>query len=255
MKHVDPDKGSRPMRVISEAYKTLKTTWHSHRRAQLIYASSGTLETRTSSGVWLTPPRRAVWIPPGCMHQGTADNAVVLRSLYAEDARIVPPRRIRVVAVDPLLDALLKEASAFEADYPLCGPEHRLMDVVLDRLPRLDLQPLHLPLPKDPRLARLTALLEAFPGDDRPLPALAKSCGMSERTAARMFSKEMNMTFTQWRQQLRLLKATQRLGEGETVTAAALSVGYSDVSAFITVFKVAFGMTPAKYCREAAHSL
>lgn len=67
---------------------------------------------------------------------------------------------------------------------------------------------------------------------------------------ARLFSRDTGLTFTQWRQQLRLLKALQALSLGESVTQVALAVGYQDVSAFIQVFKDAFGDTPARYARD-----
>jgi AraC-like DNA-binding protein len=41
--------------------------------------------------------------------------------------------------------------------------------------------------------------------------------------------------------------AVRLLAEGEAVTAAALAVGYTSVSAFIAVFKKEFGNTPARY--------
>ena len=49
---------------------------------------------------------------------------------------------------------------------------------------------------------------------------------------------------------MRLLKALQALSLGESVTQVALAVGYQDVSAFIQVFKDAFGDTPARYARD-----
>ena len=73
---------------------------------------------------------------------------------------------------------------------------------------------------------------------------------MTARTAARLFAKETGLTFAQWRQQLRLLKGMQWLSQGRSVTEVALEVGYLDVSGFITVFKQAFGDTPARYRRR-----
>jgi len=90
-------------------------------------------------------------------------------------------------------------------------------------------------------------MLEQDPADSRSLEELAGACGMTSRTAARLFVKETGLTFGKWRQQLRLLKAMQSLSLGGSVTSVAAEVGYSDISAFITVFKHAFGRTPAKY--------
>ncbi len=55
------------------------------------------------------------------------------------------------------------------------------------------------------------------------------------------------MTMAEWRRRLRMLHAVQLLAEGEPVTSAALSVGYSSVSAFIAVFKKELGATPGRY--------
>jgi AraC-like DNA-binding protein len=58
------------------------------------------------------------------------------------------------------------------------------------------------------------------------------------------------MTFRQWRQQLRLLEALRLLGRGEPVTNIALDVGYSSLSAFVSVFRKALGVTPGRYFRS-----
>ena len=53
------------------------------------------------------------------------------------------------------------------------------------------------------------------------------------------------MTFSRWRQQLRLLHAMQRLASGEKVTAAALDAGYNSTSAFISMFGKQLGKAAA----------
>ena len=119
--------------------------------------------------------------------------------------------------------------------------------VLVDWLPRLPSTPLHLPQPQDKRLQKLAALLEDNIGNSNPLEQMAPLSGLTPRTATRLFLKETGLTFGQWRQQLRLLTALEKLGNGEKVTNVALDVGYQDVSSFITLFKNAFGQTPARY--------
>lgn len=250
MNLVDPDTAERTVFVLSERYAAFSGPWHAHRRAQFIYASQGLLTTRTTTGMWVVPPHRAVWILPGETHKGSAPKEFWLRTMYAEPGVAPVPSRSCVVEVDRLLDALLVEASTFGPDYPLYGPEQRLMQVILDRMSTLKFVPSFLPSPTDPRLLRLTSILEEDPADARALDALSAMCGMTARTAARLFVKETGLTFAQWRQQLRLLRAMQLLSLGENVTNVAGEVGYSDVSAFIVVFKEAFGETPARYFRS-----
>lgn len=221
-----------------------------HERAQFVYADDGLLTIRTAAGWWVVPPQRAVWIPPRLPHQGYAPKGFRLMTLYLAAGVGPVPERCCVLSVDPLLDALLKEAATFGTDYPAEGPEQRLMAVVLDRLARLNPFEAFLPAASDPRLITLTRQLEQSPEDPRSLNELATASGMTARTAARLFSRDTGLTFTQWRQQLRLLKALQALSLGESVTQVALAVGYQDVSAFIQVFKDAFGDTPARYARD-----
>jgi len=136
-----------------------------------------------------------------------------------------------------------------EAAYSPGGPEERLIQVILDRLPRLKVSPLHLPSPRDPRLKGIADALTTNPADARTLGELAATAGTTERTVARLFLKETGLTFGQWRRQLRLLAALERLGAGESVSNVALDIGYEDVSSFIAVFKSALGDTPARYFR------
>jgi AraC-like DNA-binding protein len=54
------------------------------------------------------------------------------------------------------------------------------------------------------------------------------------------------MSFRQWRQQLRLLHALERLAAAEKVTAAALDAGYNSPSAFSCMFRKQLGAAPAR---------
>jgi AraC-like DNA-binding protein len=71
--------------------------------------------------------------------------------------------------------------------------------------------------------------------------------GASKRTIERIFKDDLGMTFAQWRQQLRLMRAMVLLAEGTKVTHAALESGYSTPSAFISMFRRSMGTTPTMY--------
>ena len=43
-------------------------TSHSHNRAQLLYASKGTIRVHTVENMWLIPPQCALWIPAFVEH-------------------------------------------------------------------------------------------------------------------------------------------------------------------------------------------
>jgi AraC-like DNA-binding protein len=157
------------------------------------------------------------------------------------------PTTCAVVQVRPLLRELILAAVAFRQPYHAVGPEARLVGVLLDELDVARTAPLHLPMPRDPRLLAITAPLLADPSDKRPLGAWARTAGASARTLARLFRRETGLGFAHWRQQARLLRALERLAAGEAVTAVALDLGYDGPSAFIAMFRSRLGTTPGRY--------
>ena len=248
--HVDPDAGPRPAFVLEASHRPTAGHAHAHRRAQLVHAAEGVLLVTTSTGRWVAPPQRAIWVPARMVHSVASRRPFRLLTLYVEPVAAPLPEICRVVAVDRLVAELLAAAAAFGADYPAGGAEERLVNVLLDRLPALAVSPLlHLPEPTSPQLVRIAAALKKNPADGRTLDEWSRSVGMTTRTAARRFVIETSLTFGRWRQQLRLLAALEKLGAGESVTSVAFEVGYEDVSSFIGAFKTAMGETPARYFR------
>jgi AraC-like DNA-binding protein len=221
--------------------------WHIHPRVQLCTTSDGVITIRTDSGVWVVPPQRAVWIAGGVRHSVMVRHSCRMLSLYADPEAIDVPKTCRVVSLDMLTRALLLEASLLPLVYPQGGPEERLIQVVLDRLPQVEIKPLSIPRPADPRLHRLCDTLLSNPSDQRTLEELAGDVGMTGRTAQRLFHKETGMTFAQYRQQCRLLRALELLGQGEPVSRVASDVGYQDVSSFISMFRKSLGSSPSRY--------
>lgn len=223
--------------------------WHTHQRAQLLYAVSGVMRVTTEIGVWVVPPQRAVWIPPGIEHHVKAQGtALSLRSLYIDvSQRSDLPDECCVVTVSPLLRELVLAAMSIQADPPIDSADGRLVAVLLDQIKVLPMMSLHLPMIKDKRLRALADELMDDPGNPRTLGEWSTHVGASERTLARIFVKETGMTFGHWRQQVRLLDALARLARGDSVTEVAYDSGYASQSAFISMFRKALGKTPKKY--------
>jgi AraC-like DNA-binding protein len=222
-----------------------------HVRAQLIYASRGVMTVNAPQGAWVLPPQRAVWVPAGTPHWTVTASALSMRTLYIDRAAVPGlPAACRVVTVSPLLRELIGAVTRLPARYDEAGPAGRLVAVLLDEIRTLPVAPLHLPLPRDPRLAAIAEALRAAPGDNRTLAAWGARVGASSRTLARRFLAETGLTFRAWRQQVRLLAALERLAAGEPVTAVALELGYESPSAFAAMFRRALGTSPGRYFRQ-----
>ena len=225
---------------------------HRHRRAQLVYASEGVMTVTTGRGAFVVPPHRAVWLPGGVEHRIEARGPVAMRTLYVEpNAGPGLPEAVCVLHVTPLLRELVLAAVDAAQDYLPNSPEQRLMSVILDQIRILPVAPLALPMPSDRRLRRVIDGLLSDPSDQRGLDRWAQEAGASSRTLARLFDAETGMSFRAWRQQLRLLRALERLAAGDAVTTVAMDMGYDSPSAFTAMFRRNLGEAPTRYFRQA----
>lgn len=228
---------------------------HSHDWHQLIYASRGVMTVNTSTGSWVVPSRRAVWVPAGIEHEVEMSSSVSMRTLYLRTGLSeVLPKDCCVVNVSPLLrELILRTIEIGMLDRNLAVHKH-LIDIILDQFHALPTVALKLPMPVDARALRVAEIVRQNPGAAKSLDHLVKEIGASKRTIERLFQTETEMTFGKWRQQLRMLHALRLLAAGESVTTAALEVGYDSTSAFISAFKSAVGTTPGRYYAETQAS-
>ncbi|MGW7545200.1 AraC family transcriptional regulator [Streptomyces sp. NPDC054770] len=219
---------------------------HRHDDHQIVYAGRGVLAVTTSTGTWIAPGTRAIWVPAGTVHAHQAHGELELH-LVGLPARANPLGldRPTVLAVGPLLrELILAYTRTPHNDSPERG---RLRAVLLDQLRASPQQPLHLPTPTAPQLKAVCEILRADPADDRTLAALGREVGAGDRTLSRLFKADLGMTFPQWRTQLRLYRALVLLAEDTPVTAVAHLCGWSSASAFIDVFRRTFGHTPGTH--------
>lgn len=219
---------------------------HRHDDHQIVYAGRGVLAVTTTTGVWIAPGTRAIWVPAGTVHAHQAHGELELRlvGLPASENPLALDEPT-VLGVGPLLrELILAHTHTPDDDSP---ERARLRAVLLDQLRVSPQRPLHLPTPTVPQLKAVCALLSADPADNRTLPELGREVGASDRTLSRLFKSDLGMTFPQWRTQLRLYRALVLLAENVPVTGVAHRCGWSSASAFIDVFRRTFGHTPGAH--------
>ncbi|MDH4569371.1 helix-turn-helix transcriptional regulator [Pseudomonas sp. BN414] len=220
---------------------------HRHDEAQFLYAARGLMRLVTAAGAWVIPPTQAVWIPPGVEHQIFMAGQVQMRTLFI-DAGAAPASLdgCCVLAVSPLLRELILRAVQLEA---MDADEHRLLvqRLVLHEIAALEHMPLHLPVPEDRRLRAICLALLKAPEQDRTLEDWGLEVGASSRTLARLFARELGMSFNDWRQQLRLTEALPRLLSGQSVQKVAVDLGYGSGRAFSAMFRRLLGKNPREY--------
>jgi AraC-like DNA-binding protein len=223
---------------------------HAHAKGQLIYAAHGVMVVASESGQWIVPPTRGIWMPAGRVHWIRCVGVVHMRSLYVRPGAAPRlPAHSQAVGISPLLRELIQAAIEVRTPYAPGSRDGRLMRLLPDELQALPVLPLHLPQPTDARLQRICTHLLAHPDDGATLADWAQRLAVDAKTIQRLFARETGMTFGQWRQQARLLRALERLACGEKVVDIALGLGYDSPSAFATMFKRQFGLPPSAFFR------
>ncbi len=221
---------------------------HRHPSAQLIHTLSGVMTVTSPSGSWVVPTGRAVWMPPHEEHAIRINGDVTMRTIFVKDgARAGLPGACEVIEVSPFLREAIVAATRIDLDYAIGGRDERVMELILDEIeaaPRLDL---HVAMPRDPRLAKLCERLIADPSAPVTLDSLAGEIHVSSRTLARMFHREVGVSFGDWLRRMRLLLSLQQLAEGASVLEVALAHGYDSPSAYAAMFRRTLGLSPTAY--------
>jgi AraC-like DNA-binding protein len=221
---------------------------HQHPRAQLTWALSGVMTVTAARGTWVVPPNRALWIPAQTEHAIAMSGAVAMRAIYVDrEIAATIAADCKVILVSPLLRALILELVAAPVDYDEGGRLGHVAALFVDEIQVLDAEPLHIPMPSDPRLGRVCEALLRDPARRETLEQWSAVAGASSRTLARLFERETGMRFVDWRHQVRLADALVRLARGQDVAAVARAIGYDSASAFSAMFRAVLGKSPRAY--------
>ncbi|KVP72622.1 AraC family transcriptional regulator [Burkholderia ubonensis] len=226
---------------------------HSHPWAQLMYVTAGVIEVDTPHGRHLLPPHYAMWIPPHVPHAVATRDCVAFHSLYLDEAIAGDgfDDTCRILCMTPLLRELVVATAELPVNYDEAGPDGALVCLIADRIQRLRPAPLTVPLPRDARLLKIARALHADPGDARSLDAWGQQVGATRRTLSRLFRHDTGLSFTEWRQAVRLQAALPLLEGGEAVGAVAARLGYDSTSSFIGLFQQKFHVTPGAFAKQA----
>ncbi|PVM86425.1 AraC family transcriptional regulator [Caulobacter endophyticus] len=251
---IEPDEIPRPIVVFGammDEVGDIELDLHQHRKGQIILVQRGALSCEVEGGLWVVPPRSAIWIPGGALHAIKASGALEGYNAFIDPQMGADlPRTCCAVSVTPLLRELLARAAHLPYLYDEAGPNSRLVSVLLDEIAAAQVEDLHLPMPSDPRLRRIVDEMMAAPAARGSLTAWAKHAGMSERTLMRLIDRETGMSFGRWRQQLCVVLAVKWLAAGASIQSVAADLGYESTPSFVTMFRKALGASPGRYMAE-----
>jgi AraC-like DNA-binding protein/quercetin dioxygenase-like cupin family protein len=221
---------------------------HSHQRAQLLAVTSGSIAITAEGSTFVAPPERAVWVPANTVHETRHLASTRLHTLYvAADAAPEFSRQTTVIQVGSLMRELMNVIVARPRRYDEDGIDGRLVSVLLDQLAEATVLPLNLPTPKSEALLSIATYLLDKPSRPPALSELARTMHRSPRTLERQFKSETGLSLRSFRRQAKLLRSLELLSSNMSVSAVSDQLGFGEPSAFIAMFRAAFGVTPGRY--------
>ncbi|AIR91291.1 AraC family transcriptional regulator [Pseudomonas cremoricolorata] len=209
---------------------------HCHSDDQLIYAACGVMRVSTAAGSWVIPAGHALWMPAGVEHAVRMEGSVGMRTLLL-------PARVEgceVIVVSGLLHALVLAASRL-LEREASASAQALIFAELATAQRISA---FVPIPHHPRLRGWCEAFLDDPAQDISLQQCGARLNLSARSVARLFQREVGMTFGEWHTHARVMLSQRCLAAGQPILAVALDHGYQSASAFAAMFKRVLGLSP-----------
>lgn len=224
---------------------------HEHDRIQLLHTLSGVIHVTTVEGIWVIPPLKGIWIPENKKHSIKIFGQVEARGIFIEPfARADFNTQCGVVAIPKLLSELINDAVNIKNEVLPHTRNERLLELILDEVRFLEEVPFQLPEAQSELLKEICRNIRKDLSRSNQLEVIAQQYHLSTKTLSRLFQKELNMNFSVWLRQAKLLKALTDLEMKKPILNIALELGYESPSAFSYMFKREMGLTPTEYLNK-----
>lgn len=214
------------------------------------YIESGMIQLRTVRECLIFSAGMTVYVPPGIQYikksiKGAAKNWFIhLPKEYTKNL----PDEITTFGTSELLLAVFQRIRIHEKTTSENSPYMRLMAVLIDEISHLKkTNHLHIPIPRATSLIKVAAEILKNPSDMQSIDHWSSVAAMSRRSFTKHFKKETGLSFSLWRQRVKLVAALKMLEQKRTNTEIAITLGYKNASTFNVLFSRQFGTSPGRY--------
>jgi AraC-like DNA-binding protein len=223
------------------------TCLHRHACGQVFGTTRGLVALGVGERHWIVSSGRSVWIPANCPHSMQSYGPIQGWSIYLDDETCqLLPKVPGLMHTTSLLNEAVLRAACWESS-ELTDSQRRIAQMIVDEVCSMPHDLIELPIPLDRRALRVANALNTDLSSNKSITEWAQWVGTSAKTLSRHFIDETGMTFGQWRQQARMLRALELLATNLPITVIALESGYETTSAFVAMFKRWRGVTPGQY--------
>lgn len=233
------------------------STPHSHPEGQLIWALKGTLYLKTENKEWIVTPHLAIWVPPHLVHSAYSLKPLEIRTVYVKEKVAmgkIGSSEEKCLFMSSLLHELILYGAQFSYNRPPKPCETATCNLLLHLIGEIEEEKCYLPCLKDIRLVRCREILIKNLDQNFTLEDLAKKGSVSKRTLSRLIHDELHISFSDWKNSIKILHSIPILLEKKNVTEAAYGLGFDSPNSFIRAFKRIKGVTPKKYLAEYSPS-
>ena len=221
----------------------------------LLYASAGAFHLDVEQRSWLLPPHRAALISAGTPIRIRSNAAATSASvLFAPGCVAQPSLPCQVFRVTPLIAEMIQYATRWDAQQAASDQSSQpfltaLAGVVGEAAACVE--DLWFPRARTAELDRAVSYTLAHLGEVLNFSDVARAAITSERTLSRRFTEEFSMSWSEFVQRARVVKATERLAMSrDQVVQIAHEMGFSSASLFAQAFRQVMGETPTQYRRR-----
>ncbi len=230
---------------------------HSHRKGQLSYVQGGIAYLFMGSQSYVIPGRHFLWLPGGVEHYVQARQpSSQMRTLY------FPPQRDRkhpfyskvgIYPINDLLYQMIVYTEKWGGDILPKAPAFSFLKAIKDILPDFTsgTLPFMLPTTQNTRLRPIVLYLRNNVAQALTLGSVSREFGLSERSLSRLFKAELDISFLQYLQQVRMLSAVEMILQTDmTLSQIAYEVGYGSLAAFSSTFQQLYHIRPSEFERR-----
>lgn len=242
----DADLLPQPILAVSSEFQQHCSSLHQHQKGQLLYITEGYVEVylAASRDYCLLTPQFMVWIPAQMLHQIQVKQRIQYHSVWFDPSVYSLAMHSKIFMPSELLRAVLQRMMLLPLDTNWQqGSALHLGQLCLDEINTIQAAALSLQWPEHQKLRTLLETYALPPSRTE----LADALHVSEKTLTRIFKKDTQMSYQQWRQNYKLILAIKLLAEKKRISEIADYLEFSSDSAFIYFFKRLTGKSPTQY--------
>lgn len=213
----------------------------------VLVALKGSFHVQIETLAWAISVNRAILIKPQIPYHLYLNNQSTLCTIEIDKKLLDLTRNVSIIEITPLLKEIILHTARHEVLKSSKNRDSLIFALLVDHFNNQKTQTVSTPLPQDERALKIYRLVVEEKLFDQSFEVLARKVGASKRTLERIFQNEIGMTFSKWRQLLRLQYSLTLLDKGLRVLEVSDEVGYASSSAFIHAFKGYFGYSPRQY--------